>query len=241
MEAWASRIPQARFLCVCVESLEVAKLFDRMFGFVHAMNAYIPARTYFPVGYGQLGCSGFIISDSKGNFVSRRTKAFLQYGEAAFRDVEKILKPLIAQVPPAAPAVTPKRAAEEEEEKKEAAPSKKQKETTTTNEAAVVDKEQVDTRPPILGIASMDDEHESCAEALEALLGDPTKENLVTVLKELQKHFAHEEALMIQHKFGGDPVDSFSGLTSHVKDHKRILNLVQQELDEIQELSCCTT
>ena len=44
-----------------------------------------------PVGYGQLGCSGFIVSDKDGCFVSRKTRAYLEYGEAAFDYVESIL------------------------------------------------------------------------------------------------------------------------------------------------------
>ncbi len=48
-----------------------------------------------PVGYGQLGCSGFIVSDKDGCFVSRKTIAYLDYGEEAFRFVEKILDDLV--------------------------------------------------------------------------------------------------------------------------------------------------
>lgn len=44
-----------------------------------------------PHGYGQLGCSGFVISDEDGYFITRKSSAFLQYGEKAFRDVERIL------------------------------------------------------------------------------------------------------------------------------------------------------
>ena len=41
--------------------------------------------------FGQLGCSGFIVSDRDGCFVSRKTKAYLQYGDAAFSHVEELL------------------------------------------------------------------------------------------------------------------------------------------------------
>jgi hypothetical protein len=54
-------------------------MFDSMFGFEHALNCFIPSRAYMPQGYGQLGCSGFVVSDGDGNFVSRKTAAFLQY------------------------------------------------------------------------------------------------------------------------------------------------------------------
>ena len=95
MEAWARSNPDVRFLCVCVESKQVAMAFHHMFQFNKAMNAYIPSRPYFPVGYGQLGCSGFIISDKDGYFVSRKTRAFLQYGEDAFNHVETLLARLV--------------------------------------------------------------------------------------------------------------------------------------------------
>jgi Hemerythrin HHE cation binding domain len=69
--------------------------FGRMFQFQHVLNGYIPGRAYMPVGYGQLGCSGFVISDRQGCFVSRKTNAFLTYGESAFHDVERILDGLV--------------------------------------------------------------------------------------------------------------------------------------------------
>ena len=75
MEAWARKMPQVQFLCVCVESKEVAIAFHCMFRFEHMVNGYIPSRGYMPVGYGQLGCSGFIVSNKDGYFVSKKTSA----------------------------------------------------------------------------------------------------------------------------------------------------------------------
>merc|ERR1719343_1844037 len=87
-----------------------------------------------PVGYGQLGCSGFVISDANGKFVSRKTAAFLQFGEDAFRHVESILADLLVetaneqrkqgQAPSAAsieripPQVSPKRESDRKKQKK---------------------------------------------------------------------------------------------------------------------------
>lgn len=98
MEQWAAQpryLGVVQFLCVCVDGREVALEFGRMFQFQHVVNAYIAGRAYMPVGYGQLGCSGFVISDRQGCFISRKTNAFLTYGNAAFRDVERILHGLI--------------------------------------------------------------------------------------------------------------------------------------------------
>ena len=67
-----------------------------MFNFQKVINGYIPSRGYMPRGYGQLGCSGFIVSDREGCFVSRKTAAYLDIGDAAFEYVESLLVPLIA-------------------------------------------------------------------------------------------------------------------------------------------------
>ena len=98
MEAWARIMPQVQFLCICVESKEVAIAFHRMFRFEHVVNGFIPSRGYMPVGYGQLGCSGFIVSDKDGYFVSKKTSAYLQYGEAAFEEVEELLEELVPEL-----------------------------------------------------------------------------------------------------------------------------------------------
>ena len=106
MEAWARRYgATAQFLCVCVESERVAVAFSRMFDLQAAINCYIPGRSYMPVGFGQLGCSGFIISDPNGCFVSRKTQAYNDYGEDAFSDVERILgTALNVRPPPSSPS-----------------------------------------------------------------------------------------------------------------------------------------
>lgn len=61
------------------------------------INGWISSRHYMPVGYGQLGCSGFIIADANGKFVSRKTAPYLQYGDQAFRHVESILADLLVE------------------------------------------------------------------------------------------------------------------------------------------------
>jgi hemerythrin len=97
MEQWAAQ-PLYRgtvqYLCVCVDNEEVAKDFGRMFKVRNVLNAFIPRREFMPVGYGQLGCSGFVIVDGQGCFVARKTKAFLTYGDDAFHDVDRILNEL---------------------------------------------------------------------------------------------------------------------------------------------------
>ena len=93
MEYWARSFSEdVQFLCVCVDTQGVAIQFGQMFQFQKVINCYIPSRRYLPVGYGQLGCSGFIVINKDGTtFLSRKTRAYLQYGEDAFPHVEEIL------------------------------------------------------------------------------------------------------------------------------------------------------
>jgi hypothetical protein len=116
MRRWASTMQNVQFLEVCVESEAVALDFHRNYGFGEnplvgegqqeheqqrppvVVNGWIPSRHYMPRGYGQLGCSGFIISDAKGNFVSRKTASFLQFGPQAFQHVESILADLLEEM-----------------------------------------------------------------------------------------------------------------------------------------------
>mmetsp|Transcript_2407 Transcript_2407/g.4208 ORF Transcript_2407/g.4208 Transcript_2407/m.4208 type:complete len:91 (+) Transcript_2407:702-974(+) len=78
MEEWGRLYSNVRFLSVCVEAIGVAKEFDRIFRLTNAVNC-------------QLGCSGYIVSDANGCFVRRKTKAYLDYVEAAFSHIEKLL------------------------------------------------------------------------------------------------------------------------------------------------------
>jgi hemerythrin len=187
----------------------VAKFFDDMFQFEHAINSYIPGRSYMPVGYGQLGCSGFVIADARGNFVSRKTKAYLQYGENAFRDVEVILERLVGR-----PSLVEGRTVEN-------------KRSNTKDQTSLQH----------LGIASMDEEHALCENILQVLIQQRSVSALEGVLKALTQHFAHEEAILVQHKFGGDPTDPFSAINSHRKDHERILQMACQELERMKKVS----
>ena len=183
-------------------------MFDEMFGFEYATNCFIPSREYLPRGYGQLGCSGFIVADAQGNFVSRKTAAFLSYGEAAFRQVESILNSLGGAPPAPAPV----------------------KCVVSDKAPASDERTGGDSSIPQLGIASMDEEHERCDQALQIALEQPSLENLRAVLAKIQNHFAHEEGLLVLHGFGGNPNDPFSALALHTKDHKRILELVEASI-----------
>jgi hemerythrin len=219
MESWAESMgTEVQFLCVCVESLGVAQMFDRMFRFEHAINCYIPSRDYFPRGYGQLGCSGFVVADPQGQFLSRKTRAYLQYGDAAFRHVESILAPYLQE-----------RASDSIENRRKRKTEEEQKESDIRKAKCYL--------PASVGVKSMDDEHESCANVIKTLAEQPTEANLRHVLSELENHFLHEEELMIQYGFGKPREDgSFSALDSHIQDHVRILGIARKELHRIQAI-----
>ncbi len=189
-------------------------MFDRMVGFKYATNCYIPSRQYLPRGYGQLGCSGFVVADGRGNFISRKTRAFLEYGEGAFRHVESILA----------------------EELKVSHGPKVSKEVSAGSAPSCISMEgrgediKASVSVPSIGIASMDDEHDRCARALEDLLEKLSIEALSTAIDEIQRHFRHEEDLLIRYKFGGSVSDPFSALHSHFQDHRTIVKLGTDQL-----------
>ena len=200
MEEWAGLYENVRFLTVCVDAIGVAKQFGMMFGLSKAINCHIPSREYFPVGYGQLGCAGFIVSDEYGFFVSRKTKAFTQYGNEAFTFVEDLLFKRFEQRPSLP-------------------------EHQNSRNCLDIPNDALNKRVPSVGVKSIDFEHEQCENALSMLqsaLNTKALEHLLGILKE---HFAHEEELMKSHEVGTSDDRSFSPLTSHARDHTRILEL----------------
>mmetsp|Transcript_20175 Transcript_20175/g.42344 ORF Transcript_20175/g.42344 Transcript_20175/m.42344 type:complete len:234 (-) Transcript_20175:223-924(-) len=206
MELWASRYgSQCQFLMCCVDSVGVAIAFGRMFGLQKVVNSFIPSRGYMPVGFGQLGCSGFVVSDKDGCFVSRKTKAYLQFGNAAFSDVEELLYKHFGIWPSS---------------------------NESSGESREEDVLSPNWNLPSVGIKSMDDEHEKCEHVLALLLKMPNVETLTKTLEVLTEHFQHEEELMRASGFGS-PGELFSPYANHVDDHERILDLGYAELTKL--------
>jgi hemerythrin len=154
--------------------------------------------------YGQLGCSGFIVSDRQGCFECRKTKAYLQHGDDAFLHVEELLHQKFT----IQPWTEEDRSSEEED---------------VLNPNWVL---------PSVGVDSMDHEHEECEEALALLLRTHSAESLRKALEKLTEHFQHEESLMKSSGFGR-PGESFSPYANHVKDHERILDIGYFELAKL--------
>lgn len=243
MEVWAvmpAFREKVKFVCVCVESRDVAHMFQHMFRFRHAHNSYVPGRRYMP-RFGQLGCSGYVIADKNGRLVSGKTRSFLDDGpDVAFGHVEAILAALLAEEGNGNNGSNGGNGGVLE-------PQLLSPPTRSQGNAGNGNGGNGDTRlssvelPPSVGVPAMDGEHEECVQSLNDLLQFPTVTNLRQVLHDLQTHFAHEEHLLKAHSFGGgggggggggdaaQPA-SFSALSSHVKDHERILNVARNAL-----------
>jgi len=95
MENWASSGEfDVNFICICVNgdstAQSVAKDFANRYRMSGVVNGYISDQANLP-SFGQLGCQGLMLVDVEGNFIWRRSPAFLKEGEKAWRKVEKKL------------------------------------------------------------------------------------------------------------------------------------------------------
>lgn len=109
MNSWAkSQNYDCNFLCICVLGDRNASSLAREMGkesqLTHCVNGFIDNQAGMPQ-YGQLGCQGFIVLDSKHQVVSRSTSPFMQVREMAFKHVEALIAALCAGRPP--PKVCP--------------------------------------------------------------------------------------------------------------------------------------
>lgn len=83
---------------------------------------------------------------------------------------------------------------------------------------------------PSVKVPSMDAEHAECAVAFRSLASERSRTALEEVLKHLQEHFEHEEALFVQHNFGVHANENLSAQKSHKDDHTRILDSIRSRL-----------
>jgi hypothetical protein len=239
MDAWAKRYhdKNVQFICICVESLPVAQLFTQLFKLTKCYNAYIPSRQYFPQGFGQLGCSGFIVIQNN-RFVSKKTRSYLDYGDYAFVEVDA----LIAQhgvpkrqspVAAAAAQDMPQPPKKDKEESKTAEPQDQNQSkvpATTTITTSI-------EAPPLTGIIEMDEEHLDCTVALNHLLQFPSVPALQAAVDVLTEHFQHEEEMLLRSNNKADVDSSFSPYRSHQNDHERILKIGRDELQRLALMS----
>ena len=174
MNHWSTKYNNTIFLCICVESLDIARWFRQFTGM--SMNALLD-RDNLPNFRVQLGCSGFVIIDQDGRFVTTKSKAFLDYGPNAFDDVEMLLR----------------------EHTSAFGDSSHGRVTPTMNNSSA---SGAITSLPKVGNEDMDKEHETLIHYLKILSQEKSKNALKTLQLEFKEHSQHEEQLMSKIGFG---------------------------------------
>lgn len=171
------------------------------------MNALIDTKNppNFPA---QLGCSGFVVIDGNGKFLTTKTPRFLDYGEEAFFAVEKLLD---ENIPSLREMIS--------------TPGQEQ----SMQEKAInrdSDKKQslIAQKLPNVGHREMDEEHDIIVECLNILARDKTKDALREVSRVFSTHCKNEEKLLLKLGFGGNT--EFSAYKSHSDDHRKIFDLM---------------
>lgn len=79
-----------------------------------------------------------------------------------------------------------------------------------------------------VGVPSLDREHKDCMEAIGAMENSPSLKTLKQAREVVQSHFDHEENMFKDTGF--DDGGKFSKATSHILDHKKMLNEIDAEI-----------
>lgn len=212
--------------------MEVARRFERNGG--TAINVLIEESPDFPA---QLGCQGFVVLDSRRRVVTTKSRAFLDDGEGAFRNVEQLVgASLTASRAPITPNVRVRLAGLQtaglngveghvaDDDGGDRVTIKLDDDRTIAvkpdNLLRVGDLGSVDH-------ADMDADHAALVDAIEDAYAFPHK--LAALRDAFRDHAEREEALLAEH-FGGG---RFSALNSHVADHARIHKLADVDDDDL--------
>lgn len=83
-----------------------------------------------------------------------------------------------------------------------------------------------------VGVKVMDEEHESCANALRDLRQNPCAQTLLVARDTLKSHFEHEEEIFAKTGFGNHGT-ALSGTKSHCQDHAKILSEINANLSNV--------
>mmetsp|Transcript_30207 Transcript_30207/g.92402 ORF Transcript_30207/g.92402 Transcript_30207/m.92402 type:complete len:276 (+) Transcript_30207:183-1010(+) len=240
MEVWQRKYPAATMLCVCVEGRRVAM----RFGGESCLNGYLEDDgPSFPA---QLGCQGFVILDKEGRFVTSRTKAWNQYRDEAYQEVEGHLARLLHQKAPESSVSVSSvtrvaRAGDavqlfgltrddealnglvgvvaEERDDKYAVRLEQPLATTV-----LISPLNLVRAGPLATVSNdaMDHEHATLVQLLSAACREPSRASVLAVRDFFAAHADHEEQLLaaIQKKPG-----TFSALDTHVADHARVIGI----------------
>lgn len=228
MERWAQAHGGWTCVCICVlggrQSLGLARAMADEMKLAHCVHGFVDRQDWLPT-YGQVGCQGFIIFDRDMRLVNRKTSAFLEVREKAFRDVEAIMGPLEAT------AITG--VASTAAEATAGAPFSGCSGSCGVKKAAADSEATGDGVAELRGVAavnvpSMDAEHTECVARLNDLGRLRSPEALRALLRCLREHFDHEEALFAKFHFGGD--GRFSAAESHRQAHAQMLSRLEEAL-----------
>lgn len=254
------------YVCICVVppeegGLQLAQAMIRETNVGRKGNAvvgYIGGKRDAP-RFGQLGCSGFIVVkekiDEEDNlkigleFITRKTIAFLDYRERAFRDLEKVVAGVGGLssggnsggnvpksqniVPGGGPAVDAAlKKLEEQGGCVECESCDKADEEDNAKEELQKMKTKLKNNLPSVNNKNMDEEHQDTVKLLlkllekaEAKKTEAVEDLLTALVDDLEQHFAHEEDLLTE--LYGSNCSTFSQKTGHIEDHSRVLRIVR--------------
>lgn len=89
---------------------------------------------------------------------------------------------------------------------------------------------------PRVGHKGMDAEHDDLSRVMQDIMQGACMAKDMECLRDMfEEHSAHEEKLMERIGFGGGQSDAFSAAASHAKDHRRILELADDALAQLDE------
>lgn len=177
------------------------------------MNALID-RNNFPTFRVQLGCSGFVIIDENGYFITTKSKAYLDYEDVAFYEVEALLRAHTNAFQDDQSQLT----------------QQVNQNTTNTSEEKKIDLPMSANALPVVGHDEMDKEHEKIVEYINILLQEKSTRALEKVKVEFMEHSTSEEQLLSRLGFGNIGGGDLSPLKSHADDHKRIIGIIDTAL-----------
>lgn len=217
MERWAAGKykDQAHFLCISCAGPQLAQQMGARSGLQCAVNGYLEDPSSM-VRWGQLGCNGFIVLDSRLGIASPCTAAFMQDKHGAFSDLEAVLD---AELRREGIATVP------------AQPIPRQH----SQEELIAAQHTGPITVKSVNHAEMDLQHERCVAGFAALQETCSLESLQQLICVLEEHFSCEERLMDQLLYserGGE--GGFSAETgarkSHWAEHARMLREARQQL-----------
>ena len=205
MANWCTRYGDiVNFICISVGGSAVARYFGRHFT-GECINATMLEGEVplFPI---QLGCSGFVVIDQHCNIVTTKsTPRFLDDGQLAFRGVEKLLSGILGK-----------------------SVFNVENHDETSNQHDLILSTKLNSLPHV-GYPEMDYEHKLLDECLSKLIANPSRSLMLMLRNLVADHFLHEEEFLLKMNFGTSGV--ISGHQSHVSDHKRVLSIIDDVLE----------